>query len=75
MGLFDFLGGGGGYSAKIDYGTLDYPGPELAGLAQEGTVPEEITRGGKTYKVATFAGGCFWVGCLLQFGDCLLCVG
>ena len=64
MGLFDFfssLSGGGGYSAKIDYGTLDYPGPELGKLAQENTVPEEITRGDTTYKVATFAGGCFWV--------------
>jgi len=61
MGLFDFLGGGGGgYSAKIDYSTLDYPGSELAALASEGKVPSEIARGDKTYKIATFAGGCFW---------------
>jgi hypothetical protein len=61
MGLFDFIGGGGGgYSAKIDYTTLEYPGNELATLAQEGTVPTEMTRKGTTYKVATFAGGCFW---------------
>ena len=65
MGLFDFLGGGGGgYSAKIDYSTLDYPGSELAALASEGKVPSEITRGDKTYKIATFAGGCFWVSAL-----------
>lgn len=62
MGLFDFLGGGGGggYNAKIDYTTLEYPGNELATLAQDGIVPTEITRKGTTYKVATFAGGCFW---------------
>jgi hypothetical protein len=53
-------GGGGGYSSKIDYSVIPYPVPELAAIAMEDKVPEEMVRNGKTYKLATFAGGCFW---------------
>lgn len=58
--LFSTFGGGGGFGAKIDYSSLPYPCPELAVVAEEGTVLQEIEKGGKTYKVASFAGGCFW---------------
>jgi peptide-methionine (S)-S-oxide reductase len=58
--LFSTLGGGGGYNAKIDYTTLPYPCADLALAAQAGMTLEEMKRDGKTYKVATFAGGCFW---------------
>jgi peptide-methionine (S)-S-oxide reductase len=62
LSLFDklFGGGGGGYSAKIDYTAIPYPVPELAELALAGDAGEEMVRNGKTYKLATFAGGCFW---------------
>ena len=63
--IFSSLGGGGsssggGYSNKIDYSAIPYPVPELASVAMEGSVPEEMERNGKVYKLATFAGGCFW---------------
>mmetsp|Transcript_9844 Transcript_9844/g.18526 ORF Transcript_9844/g.18526 Transcript_9844/m.18526 type:complete len:287 (-) Transcript_9844:223-1083(-) len=59
--IFSSLGGsGGGYSNKIDYSAIPYPVPELASVAMEGNVPEEMERNGKVYKLATFAGGCFW---------------
>jgi peptide-methionine (S)-S-oxide reductase len=60
--IFDklFGGGGGGYAAKIDYTAIPYPVPELASAALEGKAPEQMERNGKTYKLATFAGGCFW---------------
>lgn len=61
LSLFDkIFGGGGGYSAKIDYTAIPFPVPELAELAGEGKAGDEIVRNGKTYKLATFAGGCFW---------------
>ena len=62
LSLFDklFGGGGGGFSAKIDYTAIPYPVPELAALALEGKAGETISRNGKTYNLATFAGGCFW---------------
>jgi len=34
--------------------------PELAEMAKEGKAGDEVVRNGKTYKLATFAGGCFW---------------
>jgi peptide-methionine (S)-S-oxide reductase len=58
MILGNFLGGGA-YNLKIDYSTLDHPGPELAQFAQEGTIPVESARD-PHLKLATFAGGCFW---------------
>jgi len=58
--LFSSFAGGGGFGAKIDYTTLPYPCPELATNAAEGKVLENIQRGGTKYKVASFAGGCFW---------------
>jgi len=58
--FFSSLGGGGGFSAKIDYSTLPYPCTDLAIAAVEGKSLEEIERNGKSLNVATFAGGCFW---------------
>mmetsp|Transcript_6289 Transcript_6289/g.7311 ORF Transcript_6289/g.7311 Transcript_6289/m.7311 type:complete len:278 (-) Transcript_6289:216-1049(-) len=58
--LFSSFAGGGGFGAKIDYTTLPYPCPELATTAAEGKVLENIERGDNKYKVASFAGGCFW---------------
>ena len=58
--FFASLGGGGAFEAGVDYDSMPYPVPELAQLALEGTVPETINSAGKTYHVATFAGGCFW---------------
>lgn len=61
LSLFDKLfGGGGGYNAAIDYTAIPYPVPELAEMALEGKTGEEMICDGKTYKLATFAGGCFW---------------
>lgn len=61
LSLFDkIFGGGGGYSANIDYTAIPFPVPELAELAMEGKAGDEVVRNGKTYKLATFAGGCFW---------------
>lgn len=54
--LFASLGGGGAFGATIDYDAIPYPVPELATLAKDDTVPEDFQK----YKVATFAGGCFW---------------
>jgi peptide-methionine (S)-S-oxide reductase len=57
--LFGNLFGGGAYAQKIDYSTLEFPGPELATAAQEGKVL--VTSHAKPHlAVATFAGGCFW---------------
>lgn len=58
--IFDKIFSGGAYSSKIDYSAIPYPVPELAAVALEDKVPEEMERNGKTYKLATFAGGCFW---------------
>jgi peptide-methionine (S)-S-oxide reductase len=44
---------------KIDYKTLDHPGPELAAFAEQGLAPSESLRD-PNLKLATFAGGCFW---------------
>ena len=44
---------------KIDYSTLEHPGPELAAVAQQGLAPAESLRD-PHLKLATFAGGCFW---------------
>ena len=62
LSLFDkiFGGGGGGYSAKIDYTAIPFPVPDLAEMALNGDAGEELTKNGKTLKLATFAGGCFW---------------
>lgn len=62
LSLFDklFGGGGGAYEAKIDYTAIPYPVPELALLASAGDAGEELVKNGKTLKMATFAGGCFW---------------
>lgn len=63
LSLFDKLFGGssgGGFGAKIDYTAIPYPVPDLALLASAGVAGEELVRDGKTYKLATFAGGCFW---------------
>lgn len=54
-----FGGGGGSYFTKIDYDTLDHPGPELGQAAIDGKVlANSILDPG--IQVATFAGGCFW---------------
>ena len=58
--LFSSLSGGGGFSAKIDYTAIPFPVPELAAACDEGKSLEEIEKNGKTLKLATFAGGCFW---------------
>jgi hypothetical protein len=56
--LFGNLFGGGAYAQKIDYSTLDFPGPEIATATQEGKVL--VTSPAKPHlAVATFAGGCF----------------
>jgi len=61
LNLFDKLfGGGGAFGAKIDYTAIPYPVPELADLALKGEAGEKLVRNGKTYNLATFAGGCFW---------------
>lgn len=62
LSLFDkiFGGGGGGYNAKIDYSAIPFPVPELGQMASDGDAGEELTKNGKTLKLATFAGGCFW---------------
>lgn len=57
--IFGNLFGGGAYNLKIDYSTLDHPGPELAKSAQEGKALEKSPANSKL-KLATFAGGCFW---------------
>jgi peptide-methionine (S)-S-oxide reductase len=54
--LFSSLGSGG-YEAKIDYTSLDYPGPELGAAALAGQV---VVPSDPTLAAATFAGGCFW---------------
>lgn len=53
------LFGGGAYNLKIDYDSLDHPGPELAQAAQEGTVLVSSTKN-PNLLTSTFAGGCFW---------------
>jgi len=58
--LFSAFGGGGGFNAAIDYTALPYPCPELAMTAMDRTVLKDIERKDKKYKVASFAGGCFW---------------
>jgi len=52
--------GGGGFESKIDYDSLPYPCPELATAATDGKVLQDLVRKGGKYKVASFAGGCFW---------------
>jgi len=52
--------GGGGFDSKIDYSSLSYPCPELAAAAIDGKVLRDLAKKGKKYKVASFAGGCFW---------------
>jgi peptide-methionine (S)-S-oxide reductase len=59
MLLGKLFGGGGAFGAKIDYGDLPHPGPELAEFAQRGAVPVTSQRD-PNLAVATFAGGCFW---------------
>jgi peptide-methionine (S)-S-oxide reductase len=49
--------GGGAYNTRIDYTTLDFPGPELAELAT--TMPTH-SPSQPHLELATFAGGCFW---------------
>jgi len=58
--LFATLGGGGGFGSKIEYDNMPFPVPELASMAMEGKASDEIEKDGKMFKVATFAGGCFW---------------
>uniref|UniRef100_A0A7S2S8B7 peptide-methionine (S)-S-oxide reductase n=1 Tax=Eucampia antarctica TaxID=49252 RepID=A0A7S2S8B7_9STRA len=61
MNIFEsfFGGGGGSYFTKVDYDTLNHPGPELGQAAIEGKV---LTYSivDTNLEVATFAGGCFW---------------
>lgn len=54
------FGGAGAFGTKIDYTAIPFPVPELASIASEGQVTEKIEKDGKSYKLATFAGGCFW---------------
>jgi peptide-methionine (S)-S-oxide reductase len=58
--LFGGLAGGGGYNSRIDYDAIPFPMPKLAAASDEGKSLETIEKNGKTYKLATFAGGCFW---------------
>ena len=58
--IFDKLFTERGSKPRIDYSTLPYPCLDLATMAKEGVAPEQLTHNGKTYNVATFAGGCFW---------------
>lgn len=60
--LFRSFGSGGAYDAKMDYATLDYPGPELGAAALAGQVVVEVSSSDSTtlLRAATFAGGCFW---------------
>merc|ERR1712232_1464797 len=44
---------------KIEYDTLDHPGPELAKYSMNGIVPTNSKRDSNLL-MATFAGGCFW---------------
>ena len=57
--IFGNLFGGGAFNLKIDYSTLNHPGPELASAAQEGKILEKSVKN-PNLKLATFAGGCFW---------------
>ena len=63
--FFNLFSGGGSNSnpfgaiKKIDYSTLQHPGPELASMAEQGLAPAESIRD-PHLKLATFAGGCFW---------------
>ena len=61
MNLFtsNALGGGGIFAEKIDYESLDHPGPELAKFAQDGKTPA-VSERDPNLSLATFAGGCFW---------------
>lgn len=52
--------GGGAFDSKIDYSSLPYPCSELATAAIDGKVLQNIVKNGEKYKVASFAGGCFW---------------
>lgn len=57
--VFGNLFGGGAFNLKVDYSSLDHPGPELGKAAQENKVLVSSERDPKL-KLATFAGGCFW---------------
>jgi peptide-methionine (S)-S-oxide reductase len=51
--------GGGAYNTRMDYDTLEFPGPELAQLAQDNKISSH-SPSKSNLELATFAGGCFW---------------
>jgi peptide-methionine (S)-S-oxide reductase len=51
--------GGGAYNMGIDYDSLEFPGPELWQLAQDGKISSH-SPSKPELELATFAGGCFW---------------
>jgi hypothetical protein len=57
--LFEKFFGGGAYNTRIDYDSLQHPGPELATLAQNKQVTTHSIRD-PNLQLATFGGGCFW---------------
>eukprot|EP00592_Proboscia_alata_P014603 CAMPEP_0194397544 /NCGR_PEP_ID=MMETSP0174-20130528/125603_1 /TAXON_ID=216777 /ORGANISM="Proboscia alata, Strain PI-D3" /LENGTH=234 /DNA_ID=CAMNT_0039193733 /DNA_START=264 /DNA_END=968 /DNA_ORIENTATION=+ len=62
MNWLQDLFGGGAYNLGIDYGQHDFPGPELARIAQtqDGTGTPSKSPSKPHLSLATFAGGCFW---------------
>ena len=58
--FFSSFANGGAFGSAIDYSNIPYPVPDLANMALNGKIEEEMVQDDKTYKLATFAGGCFW---------------
>jgi hypothetical protein len=56
--IFEKFFGGGAYNTRIDYESLQHPGPELATLAQNKKVTTHSIRD-PNLQLATFGGGCF----------------
>ena len=57
LNLFGGIFGGGAAEQKIPYDLLKSPAHEMGVAALAGSVPSVSEKG---YKIATFAGGCFW---------------
>ena len=68
MNWFSNFVGGGAYNLRIDYDSLDFPGPELGRMAIELGTNTDCGQNkmplnppsNPTLELATFAGGCFW---------------
>lgn len=56
--IFDKLFGGGAFESKIPYDNLDFPGPELAKLAEANEIPSN-SPSKPNLEIGIFAGGCF----------------